>query len=126
MGAGGNAGNQSAIKVIRGLATGAITATSESFTSTMKEQAAVGLILGAGLSCAGFVRVYITNGDVVNASAISVSLLMIVVASVLLGAGLPFTLARAGVVSAGEGSGGGYGSVQEEEAGQGRGYGRAQ
>jgi hypothetical protein len=63
----------------------------------MTEQLEVALLLGGGLSAAGFVRVYVTNGSLVNAFAISVSLLAIVFASVLLGTGLPFALARGGV-----------------------------
>lgn len=63
----------------------------------MTEQLEVALLLGGGLSAAGFVRVYVTNGSLVNALAISVSLLAIVTASVLLGTGLPFALARGGV-----------------------------
>lgn len=55
------------------------------------------MLLGGGLSAAGFVRVYVTNGSLLNAFAISVSLLAIVFASVLLGTGLPFALARGGV-----------------------------
>ena len=61
---------------------------------TLTEQLEVALLLGAGLSAAGFLRVYITNGSLVNASAISLSLLTIVVTSVLLGTGLPFALVR--------------------------------
>lgn len=97
VGAGGNAGNQSAIKVIRGLATGSITTSWKSIQATMTEQLEVALLLGGGLSAAGFARVYITNGSLLNATAISVSLLAIVTASVLLGTGLPFALARGGV-----------------------------
>ena len=63
----------------------------------MTEQLEVALLLGGGLSAAGFVRVYLTNGSLLNAFAISVSLLAIVTASVLLGTGLPFALARGGV-----------------------------
>jgi hypothetical protein len=63
----------------------------------MTEQLEVAMLLGGGLSAAGFVRVYVTNGSLLNAFAISVSLLAIVFASVLFGTGLPFALARGGV-----------------------------
>ena len=43
-------GNQSAIKVIRGLATGAISTSRESIVSTLKQQSIVGLLLGTGLA----------------------------------------------------------------------------
>lgn len=62
------------------------------------------LLLGGGLSVAGFLRVYITNGSLLNAAAISLSLLSIVVSSVLLGSGLPFALARAGIDPANAGT----------------------
>lgn len=70
----------------------------------MREQSAVGLLLGAGLSAGGFVRVFITNGNLTNAFAISLSLFLIVNASVLLGTTLPFLLARAGVDPANAGT----------------------
>lgn len=64
----------------------------------MTEQLEVALLLGGGLSAAGFVRVYLTsNGSLVDSVAISFSLLCIVFTSVLLGTGLPFVLARCGV-----------------------------
>eukprot|EP00882_Tetradesmus_deserticola_P004211 GHRQ01004447.1.p1 GENE.GHRQ01004447.1~~GHRQ01004447.1.p1 ORF type:complete len:305 (+),score=30.85 GHRQ01004447.1:262-1176(+) len=97
VGAGGNAGNQSAIKVIRGLATGSITTSWKSIKATMTEQIEVALLLGGGLAAAGFARVYITNGSLLNSCAISVSLMAIVMTSVVLGSGLPFCLARIGV-----------------------------
>lgn len=97
VGAGGNAGNQSAIKVIRGLATGSITTSWGSMRAAMLEQVEVALLLGGGLSAAGFVRVYVTNGSLPGAFAISLSLLLIVMTSVVLGSGLPFCLARAGL-----------------------------
>jgi hypothetical protein len=65
--------------------------------ATMTEQLEVAMLLGGGLSAAGFVRVYVTNGSLLNAFAISVSLLAIVFASVVFGTGLPFALARGGV-----------------------------
>jgi len=104
VGAGGNAGNQSSIKVIRGLATGAIRPSWESCRNSMAEQGLVGLLLGTGLGLGGFVRVYMTNGDLVNAAAISLSLFLIVMTSVVLGTGLPFVLAKAGVDPANAGT----------------------
>ncbi|KAG2491709.1 hypothetical protein HYH03_009872 [Edaphochlamys debaryana] len=104
VGAGGNAGNQSAIKVIRGLATGAIRPSWPSCRATLRDQSLVGLLLGSGLAVGGFVRVYATHGDVANAAAISVSLFLIVMISVVLGSGLPFVLARAGVDPANAGT----------------------
>eukprot|EP00752_Nemacystus_decipiens_P003604 g3322.t1 len=98
VGAGGNAGNQSAIKVIRGLATGRFTADAPCALKVIGQQAAVGLLLGTALAAGGFVRVWVTDGTTLrDASAISMSLFLIVMVSVLLGSGLPFGFARAGV-----------------------------
>jgi len=104
VGAGGNAGNQSAIKVIRALATGSVDVSWASFRSMMADQVQVALLLGGALSAGGFARVYVTNGDATNATAISLSLFMIVMSSVLLGTGLPFGLARLGVDPANAGT----------------------
>jgi Mg/Co/Ni transporter MgtE len=71
---------------------------------TLADQAAVGALLGAGLAAAGFLRVYLTNGDVTNAFAISLSLLCIVMTSVVLGTVLPFCLAEVGVDPANAGT----------------------
>ncbi|PRW55900.1 Magnesium transporter [Chlorella sorokiniana] len=104
VGAGGNAGNQSAIKVIRGLATGSMKPTGPGVRRAMQQQLAVGLLLGAGLAAGGWVRVYLTNGNALNATAISISLFLIVLCSVVAGTGLPFALAKAGVDPANAGT----------------------
>lgn len=104
VGAGGNAGNQSSIKVIRGLATGALDTSESCIRTTLLEQAAVGILLGGALSAAGFARVYLTSGCLVNSAAIALSVLGIVSTSCLLGSGLPFMLARAGVDPANAGT----------------------
>lgn len=49
-------------------------------------------------------QVYVTSGHVVDACAISLSLLLIVLTSVVLGTGLPFMLAHAGVDPANAGT----------------------
>eukprot|EP00191_Tetraselmis_sp_GSL018_P008131 CAMPEP_0177608838 /NCGR_PEP_ID=MMETSP0419_2-20121207/18707_1 /TAXON_ID=582737 /ORGANISM="Tetraselmis sp., Strain GSL018" /LENGTH=242 /DNA_ID=CAMNT_0019103599 /DNA_START=516 /DNA_END=1244 /DNA_ORIENTATION=+ len=104
VGAGGNAGNQSAIKVIRGLATGSIKANAASFRRVLAQQGGVGAVLGASLAAGGWLRVYISNGDAWNATAISLSLLLIVFTSVVMGTGLPFGLARLGLDPANAGT----------------------
>jgi Mg/Co/Ni transporter MgtE len=104
VGAGGNAGNQSSIKVIRGLATGALDTSDACIRATLAEQAAVGVLLGGALSAAGFARVFLTNGSLANSSAIALSVLGIVSSSCLLGSGLPFVLARAGLDPANAGT----------------------
>ena len=104
VGAGGNAGNQSSIKVIRGLATGALDDGDDCVRATLREQAGVGVLLGAALSVAAFARVYLTSGSAASSAAIALSVLGIVSTSCLLGAALPFALARAGADPANAGT----------------------
>lgn len=104
MGAGGNAGNQSSIKVIRGLATGSLDTSPACIRATLVEQAAVGVLLGGALSAAGAARVYLTSGSLLSSAAIGLSVLGIVATSCLLGSGLPFALARGGVDPANAGT----------------------
>ena len=114
VGAGGNAGNQSAISVIRGLATGTITPTFQCALETMWRQTRVGLALASVLSVGGFARVLASRAAFTDASAdglvaagtldpalvaaigIATSLFAIVTASTLTGSALPFALAAAG------------------------------
>lgn len=105
VGAGGNAGNQSAIHVIRGLATGSLNAeNSDDFAKTMLHQGSVGALLASGLALAGFARVLLSTGSVVDSTAISASLFLIVLTSVGVGSALPFALARLGVDPANAGT----------------------
>jgi hypothetical protein len=105
VGAGGNAGNQSAIHVIRGLATGSLDSrSSPDFAKTMLHQGSVGALLASGLAVAGFARVLLSTGSVVDSSAISASLFLIVFVSVGVGSALPFALARLGVDPANAGT----------------------
>ena len=112
VGAGGNAGNQSAISVIRGLATGTIQPTARCALETMWRQTRVGVALASVLAAGGFARVLASRaafadaGDVVDlavvdpalvaAIGIATSLFAIVTASTLTGSALPFALAFAG------------------------------
>ncbi|KAK9810750.1 hypothetical protein WJX73_004890 [Symbiochloris irregularis] len=104
VGAGGNAGNQSAIKVIRGLATGSLNTTPRVMLRTLAQQTLIGVILGASLACGGFIRVYLSHGSIASSFAISSSLFFIVVTSVFSGTALPFALAKAGVDPANAGT----------------------
>lgn len=104
VGAGGNAGNQSAIKVIRGLATGRMKLTAASLRQTLGQQSLVGLLLAVGLTGAGFARVYVSEGSLLDSCAISASLFCIVMTSVLTGTVLPFGLAFVGVDPANAGT----------------------
>ena len=100
VGAGGNAGNQSAIHVIRGLATGEMENTDECVRKTLAEQFQVGLLLATALSSAGFVRVLLTSprgsDDFVGPFAIATALFAIVTTSTCVGTILPFALVKLG------------------------------
>lgn len=63
VGSGGHAGNQSAIRVIRGLATGEMEVTRGCIAKTMWQQTRVGLLLATLLSTGGFLRVLLTEID---------------------------------------------------------------
>ena len=113
-------------------ATGTIKTTWPSVRKTLTQQAYIGVLLGGGLSgsssfrlqlqtiwylqprtsadlylsaaVGGFIRVFITDGSLVNSCAISLSLFMIVMTSVLTGTMLPFGLAKAGIDPANAGT----------------------
>mmetsp|Transcript_10836 Transcript_10836/g.39767 ORF Transcript_10836/g.39767 Transcript_10836/m.39767 type:complete len:139 (+) Transcript_10836:46-462(+) len=104
VGAGGNAGNQSAIKIIRALATNEIEPTSAGFRAALQQQLVVALGLGVVLTSVGAVRVLLTDGDMYNCLAISASLFCIVFISVILGTVLPFGLNKLGVDPANAGT----------------------
>jgi len=92
VGAGGNAGNQASVRLIRGLATGEITGSREQTMKIFGNEARVGLSLACILVAAGFVRVWVFQAPAVDAAAISASLFLIVTSSVLLGTALPLCL----------------------------------
>ena len=104
VGAGGNAGNQSAIEVITGLATGAIEYNAESFGKTVSKQLRVGALLGFFLGAGSFARVYVTYRDVIGRFAISTACFSIVVCSTIVGGALPYVLLFCGQEPANAGS----------------------
>lgn len=65
------------MQVIRGLATGVLQPSGASALQTLRQQAAVGLLLAMGLSAGGFFRVFLTTHDTANSFAISASLFLI-------------------------------------------------
>jgi len=104
VGAGGNAGNQSAIQVIRGLATGQLSTHARCVQRTLWQQTRVGGLLALGLSAVGFMRVWLSTGSTLSALAISSALFLIVLLSVVIGAGLPFALTALGLDSVNAGT----------------------
>ena len=93
VGAGGNAGNQAAVRIIRGLATGEVTPDASPATRAIVSDE---FLRAAALACilvaAGFVRVIAFDATVADAAAISASLFLIVSTSVVLGTILPLVL----------------------------------
>ncbi|CAF0966503.1 unnamed protein product [Adineta steineri] len=91
VGAGGNAGNQAAVLVIRRLAT------SKSFSvrSLILRETFSAVIIGALVTSVGFVRVWIEErGAILPSLTIGIALFCIVTSSILLGTLLPIILQR--------------------------------
>ena len=70
VGAGGNAGNQSTVNIIRGLATGQVN--TSNYSSVVLVESKLGIVLGIVLATLAWARVMITSGDAVSAMAIGV------------------------------------------------------
>ena len=100
VGAGGNAGNQSAIKIIEKIVLGEITVSIGSFLKEMHREIIVGTLLCVLVAIGGFVRAYITHGRArggfLNVLALTCCLAVIVFSSTLIGVMLPFLLAKFG------------------------------
>jgi cation transporter-like permease len=91
VGAGGNAGNQAAVRVIRALAVGEINIKTR--TQFLIREGRMALILSVILSITGLLRCLILSSiSFVETLAISVALFIIVLISVVLGATLPLFL----------------------------------
>uniref|UniRef100_A0A7R9U878 SLC41A/MgtE integral membrane domain-containing protein n=2 Tax=Pinguiococcus pyrenoidosus TaxID=172671 RepID=A0A7R9U878_9STRA len=98
VGAGGNAGNQATVNIIRGLATGEVN--NRTRWAILRNEANLGLVLGLLLSGVAFLRVAIWKGDLVSAFAIGAACLVIVSLSVLVGAALPLLFVHFGIDAA--------------------------
>jgi Divalent cation transporter len=95
VGAGGNAGNQASVRVIRGLALGTLNDATQAQFLTRELKMAVSL--SSILSVAGFLRAAVFHTPLPETLAITAALAMIVFSSVCLGAILPLILKRIGV-----------------------------
>jgi magnesium transporter len=92
IGTGGNAGNQSATLIIRGLATGEIT--SINAIRALIREFSISIIMAFILALVSFGRVFAFYGDVTGAFAVSLSLFIIVITSMIFGALMPIILKR--------------------------------
>lgn len=95
IGTGGNAGNQSATLVIRGLATGEIGRRRR--LAVLVREFGLSIAIATLLCGISFGRVWLMHGNLPAALAISASLFCIVTASMFLGTLIPLTLHRLGV-----------------------------
>jgi cation transporter-like permease len=91
VGAGGNAGNQAAVRVIRGIAVGTIN--SRTRNKFIKSEVGMAIALSATLGLVGFARAILSfRTSMQETLAITSSLVMIVFISVVAGVLLPFLL----------------------------------
>jgi cation transporter-like permease len=95
VGAGGNAGNQASVRVIRGLAVGSIDDTNTK--PFLKRELLMGLCLSIILGVAGFCRALLFFTPWPETFAITISLFIIVACSVIIGALLPFAMRSVGI-----------------------------
>lgn len=95
VGAGGNAGNQASVRVIRGLALGTLNESSQG--QFLSREVRMAFALSAVLSAAGFLRAALFHTPFPEAVAVTVALSMIVFSSICLGAVLPLLLQKMGV-----------------------------
>ena len=95
VGAGGNAGNQASVRVIRGLALGTLDESTQG--QFLSREVRMAFALSAVLSAAGFLRAALFHTPFPEAVAVTLALSMIVFSSICLGAVLPLLLQRMGV-----------------------------
>jgi magnesium transporter len=95
IGTGGNAGNQSATLVIRGLATGEISR--KNAARVLIREFGMSMVIALVLFIVTFARVYFMYPDILSTIAICLSLFLIINMSMILGAFIPFMLERFGV-----------------------------
>ena len=95
VGAGGNAGNQSAVSVIRSLATGAVAR--GDLHRVLCRETLHALFEGALLTMVGFWRVYLWQGELRSTVAVCVALFAITSISVVVGCVLPFAFDHLGM-----------------------------
>jgi cation transporter-like permease len=95
VGAGGNAGNQASVGVVRGLAVGTIDRSN--VKQFLMRELVMGVALSLILGIAGFVRASVFLVPPLETFAITSSLLLIVIISVVAGATLPLAMHLAGI-----------------------------
>jgi magnesium transporter len=89
---GGNSSSQTSAVVIQGMASGDITP--GNIFKFLKRELVMALSISAILGVFSFIRVYLTYGQLIGSIAVSLSLSIIVMVSVLLGSGIPLLLKK--------------------------------
>ncbi|MFH1777893.1 MAG: magnesium transporter [Candidatus Omnitrophota bacterium] len=92
---GGNAGNQSAITIIRGLATGDVTSKNTRRVIKMEIQAA--LFMGAIVGVVAFMRAWLLEGQLILSIVVGVTMSTIVLLAIFTGVALPLISKRMGL-----------------------------
>jgi len=87
MATGGNTGAQSAMMIIRGLATGEIRL--KNFIKVVIRESLTGLMLGAGLCALGIATSYFVAGDMIIAVVLGVAVILTVLSATIIGSALP-------------------------------------
>mmetsp|Transcript_6261 Transcript_6261/g.15497 ORF Transcript_6261/g.15497 Transcript_6261/m.15497 type:complete len:451 (-) Transcript_6261:2366-3718(-) len=95
VGAGGNAGNQASVGVIRGIAVGSVSRSNAK--RVLMREFAMGVALSVIIGLAGFFRAKVFAVPWVETIAITTSLFLIVVISVIVGATLPLGMEAVGI-----------------------------
>ncbi|KAL9178630.1 hypothetical protein ACHAXT_001968 [Thalassiosira profunda] len=95
VGAGGNAGNQASVRVIRGLALGTLNPQTQG--QFLSREFRMAFALSLILSLAGFLRATVFHTPFPETMAVTLALSMIVFSSICLGAVLPLLLQKVGV-----------------------------
>jgi len=95
VGAGGNAGNQASVRVIRGLALGSLNEKTQG--QFIRREVKMAFSLSSILAVAGFLRAIFFRTPFPETVAVTAALLMIVFTSICLGAVLPLGLKRLGI-----------------------------
>lgn len=90
VGAGGNAGNQASVRVIRGIALGTLNERTQK--QFLNRELKMAISLSAILAFAGFIRAYIFRTPFAETVAVTTALALIVFSSICLGAILPLIL----------------------------------
>eukprot|EP00051_Salpingoeca_urceolata_P027224 m.480501 g.480501 ORF g.480501 m.480501 type:complete len:236 (+) comp21858_c0_seq1:120-827(+) len=96
VGAGGNAGNQSTVNIIRSLALGQLSDRRKKFC-VLRREAALGILLGVVMAVVGFVRVVLFYPHQGAAVAISLALFFICATATVVGTCLPLGFHFVGV-----------------------------